>query len=503
MQRLRGRWAELGARTRASPVRTSVGLGIVAALVLAGFLRASGVASWATTTLGTTPVLWLLGGLVLEAGSMAAFAQLQRRVLADAGVRLAPRTALAIAYAGNAVSVTIPLAGSTAGAAFTYRQYVHRGASGPMAAWAIGVAGVFSTITFGVLVGAGAIANGNALAAAAGVLGIMAATIPMIAILVAMHRPAARLRLERIAACILSGIQHLVRRPRRAPAEVAASVFDQLSAYRMQWRHGMAAGTYAALNWLLDALCLWTVLQAFGVSMPFRDLPLLYAAVIAAASLGFTPAGIGTVEAAIALALVNLGGAGAPSLLAAVAYRAISTWLVLLIGWAVIARMRRVPAADGDRPGRDRVASAAAVPSARGELRQLSCVADRVGAVVVVEVRQGAVTAVAPLVDARGPPAPSVVAVGAGGEVCGVGSGGARSRHRVTVVTKGRRSCLAQSDDDAQRTPTETGNGSRLCTTTRSRSYESTWCKLPTATQRISSTSSFGRNVPALVSIDQ
>jgi putative heme transporter len=78
--------------------------------------------------------------------------------------------------------------------------------------------------------------------------------------------------------------------------------------------------------------------------MPVRNLPLLYAAVVAASSVGFTPAGIGTVETAIALALAHLGSDGAHALPAAVVYRAISTWLVVLIGWGVLAVLRREPA---------------------------------------------------------------------------------------------------------------------------------------------------------------
>ncbi|MEA3186034.1 MAG: putative heme transporter [Ilumatobacteraceae bacterium] len=290
---------------------------------------------------GTEWPLWLGAALVLQGGSMAMFARLHRRVLADAGLRLRPGTALAIAYAGNAVSVTIPFAGSTAGTAFTYRQYVRRGATGPMAGWAIAVAGAFSTITFGVLVGIGAIADGSTVAALAGVFGIVAMAVPVVAVIVALHQPAARIRLEQMSVWVLTRTKRIVRRPKMDPTEAVARAFDQLSAYHMQWRHGLTAGVYGALNWLLDALCLWTVLQAFDVSLPFRSLPLLYAAVVAASSIGITPAGIGTVEAALALALTNLGGTGVHSLLAAVVYRAISTWLVLLIGWSVLAVIRR------------------------------------------------------------------------------------------------------------------------------------------------------------------
>lgn len=109
----------------------------------------------------------------------------------------------------------------------------------------------------------------------------------------------------------------------------------------MRARYALAATGLAALNWALDALCLWAVLQAFDVSLPLRNLPFVYVAAVAAASLGLTPAGIGTVEAALAVALTNFGSDGAHAVPAALMYRAISTWLVLSIGWVVLTTLRR------------------------------------------------------------------------------------------------------------------------------------------------------------------
>ena len=323
-------------------------IGVGAAVLLAGLalLRHTGTGGLVVDAVGASHLGWLGLAIALQAVSMGTFARLQQRVLASAGLRLRMSSSLAIAFAGNAVAVTVPVAGTTASAAFTYRQYVQRGASGTMAGWAMAVAGVFSTTTFAVLVGIGALANGNPIAAAAGVTSIALALVPVLGIVAAVRSARVRRRLERIAIRSLTVVRRLTSRPRKDPAAVVGDAIAQLSAYRLRWREALLTTAFATLNWVFDAICLWAVLQAFDVSMPVRNLALVYSAAVAAASLSLTPAGIGTVEASIAVALTSLGTDGVHALPAAVAYRAISTWLVLLIGWVVLAAMRRHASAD-------------------------------------------------------------------------------------------------------------------------------------------------------------
>ena len=334
----------VGLRTRTfhhAGVRMAIGLGLAALLLLIGLLHDSGTGRLVVDSIRSARASWLLVAVGLQAGSMGTFAHLQRRVLAGAGLRLPWSSSLAIAYAGNAVAVTIPFAGTTASAAFTYRQYVQRGAPGTMAGWAMAVAGVFSTTTFAVLVGVAAIANGNPVAAVAGLTSIAALLIPAVLVFVAVRQPGMHRHLEGAAARALSITKRVTGRPRNDPAQAVADAMTQLSAYRLRARYALSATWLASLNWALDAFCLWAVLQAFDVSLPLHNLPFVYVATVAAASLGLTPAGIGTVEAALAVALTNFGTDGAHAVPAALVYRAISTWLVLLIGWVVLAALRR------------------------------------------------------------------------------------------------------------------------------------------------------------------
>lgn len=74
-------------------------------------------------------LLWLVPAVALAAVSMFAAALLQRRVLSAAGLDVNVTSMMAITVAGNAMSVTLPLAGSAAGTAFTYlwfQRVTHR-----------------------------------------------------------------------------------------------------------------------------------------------------------------------------------------------------------------------------------------------------------------------------------------------------------------------------------------------------------------------------------------
>jgi uncharacterized membrane protein YbhN (UPF0104 family) len=62
-------------------------------------------------------------GVACEIGSMTSFARLQRRILRSGRLRLRVESMVAITYAGNAIAVTLPLAGSGLGTVFVHRQF--------------------------------------------------------------------------------------------------------------------------------------------------------------------------------------------------------------------------------------------------------------------------------------------------------------------------------------------------------------------------------------------
>ena len=142
----------------------------LAALAAAGVTERAAVAA-SFAVLGHLHWLWIPAALVLESASMAAFAIMLRRLLATGAPSVGLRPMLATAYAANALSVSVPLAGPELATAFTYRRFTRQGADAPLADWSLLVGGVVSTAAGVLVVGGGGLASGNILATAAAVPG--------------------------------------------------------------------------------------------------------------------------------------------------------------------------------------------------------------------------------------------------------------------------------------------------------------------------------------------
>ena len=137
----RGSASALGRQTRG---RATAAAFAVAALAAAGITgRAALAASFAV--LGHLHWIWIPAAIVLEAASMAAFAIMLRRLLAAGGASVGVRPMLATAYAANAVSVSVPLAGPGLATAFTFRRFTGQGADAPLAGWSLLAGGVVSS----------------------------------------------------------------------------------------------------------------------------------------------------------------------------------------------------------------------------------------------------------------------------------------------------------------------------------------------------------------------
>jgi uncharacterized protein (TIRG00374 family) len=128
---------------------------------------------------------------------------------------------------------------------------------------------------------------------------------------------------------------------------MVSRAFERVAGFRLGWRAGASAAGLSAINWITDLACMAVCVGALGVPVPWTHLVVVYGATLGAASLSFTPAGIGIVESAIALALVESGVPASAAIVAALLYRAVSCWLVLAIGWISYAAMRPAVASPG------------------------------------------------------------------------------------------------------------------------------------------------------------
>jgi putative heme transporter len=326
-------------------------LGVVAVVLLAVAVHAEGpMLSESIHSFAHLRWRRVVFAVAFETSSMLALAFLERRILILGGFELRAGRAIAIAYASNALSASLPVVGSGAATAFSYRRMVSEGATPTLAGWALTLAGVVSNVAFAVIISVGAIVSGNPAAVAAGCAGIVLTVAAVGVAVIALRRPSFRDRLLRASTWTLGLSKRLIRRPAREPALIVADMVAALGGFRLSRQDVRYTLLSAFRNWLFDLLCLVFCIRAVGVQVPWWGIVLAWAAGTGGASLNLTPGGLGVVEAALTGALVALHVPGGQALTAVLLYRAITFWLAIAIGWTaywLLRRKRELPAATG------------------------------------------------------------------------------------------------------------------------------------------------------------
>jgi uncharacterized membrane protein YbhN (UPF0104 family) len=283
----------------------------------------------------------LFAAVAAEIASMVALGLMERRVLIMGGLRLSVGRSVAFAYASNAFSASLPIIGSGAASAFTYRRLVSQGAAPVLAGWALILSGVVSNAVFVVILCIGGIVSGSVIGVTAGAAGIVLTVLVVWLAVLAIRRPPVRERLIRASVWTLGRVQRTIRRPAGDPAGIVADSVSNLGSFAPH-RLDVLRAVYSSLrNWAFDLLCLAFSIRAAGVHVPWWGIVLAWAAGAGGASFNLTPGGLGVVEVALTGALVALGVPGAPALTAVLIYRGITFWLAVAIGWTVYLFLRR------------------------------------------------------------------------------------------------------------------------------------------------------------------
>ncbi len=326
--------------------RMAAGSVALASLAVAGVAERAAVAA-SFAVLGHLHWLWIPAGLLLGSASMAAFAIMLRRLLAAGGARVGIRPMLATAYAANAVSVSVPLAGPVLATAFTFRRFTRQGADAPLAGWSLLAGGMISSAAAALIVVGGGLASGNILVTAVTVpVGMLAVAI-LVAAVVAVRRPRLRGALEGPSRWMLRQGSRMLRRPAADPLQTIRAWAQRLSSLQLPPSGWITATGLALANWLADAAVLAASIRATGATIPWHDLLLVYGSGIAAQSLNITPGGLGVAEGSLSLALIATGLGARQALAAVLLYRLASFWLVALAGWLVVFWLRRPRAGRG------------------------------------------------------------------------------------------------------------------------------------------------------------
>ena len=345
--------------------------GLAAAGAALAAVTAAGWAERTTVTASFTLLahlhwLWIPAALLLESASMAAFAIMLRRLLAAGGARVGVRPMLATAYAANAVSVSVPLAGPALATAFTFRRFTRQGADAPLASWSLLAGGVTSSAAAALIVVGGGLATGNIVVTAVTVPGGVLAVAVLVAAIVAVRRPRLRGALERPAGWTLRQGSRMLRRPVAEPGQTIQAWAQRLGSLQLSPAGWTTATGLALANWLADAAVLAVSIRATGATVPWHDLLLVYGSGIAAQSLNITPGGLGITEGSLGLALVATGLGTSQALAAVLLYRLASFWLVALAGWLVVFWLRRPQARRGPTPSPNRAVPGPRAPAGLG-----------------------------------------------------------------------------------------------------------------------------------------
>jgi uncharacterized protein (TIRG00374 family) len=133
----------------------------------------------------------------------------------------------------------------------------------------------------------------------------------------------------------------LVGRPRGDLAAEIHRIVGMITAVRLGPRQIISIMLWGVANWLFDCACFAMMFLAVNAAIPWKGLLLAYGAGQLAATLPFTPGGLGVVEGSITIALAAFEGAHVhvSTIDAVLMYRVISFWLVLLVGWGLWAQL--------------------------------------------------------------------------------------------------------------------------------------------------------------------
>lgn len=284
--------------------------------------------------------LWILLAVGLEVASLACYTVLTRVTLPPEP-RLSLFTIFRIQMSTKAVGNLVP-GGSAAGGTLGYSLFTTAGVAPTAAGFTLATVGLGSAVVLNLILWVALLIsiplNGfrtaYVTAAIVGVL-LLAFAAGLVYLLIEGTD-----RAEKV-------LRAIARRVPYAEEDTAARFVHQ-TADRIQdlaqqpelVRRGVL---WAAANWLLDAACLWVLLQAFGETMNPINLIVAYGVINVVASIPITPGGLGVVETALPALLITFGAPFQEATFAVLAWRLIQFWMPIPVGGLSYASLKLGP----------------------------------------------------------------------------------------------------------------------------------------------------------------
>jgi putative heme transporter len=297
---------------------------------------------------------WFLLALASEMVSLSAFGLSRLLLIRGNGQPARFGSVMAITYAANALSISVPFAGAELAMVFSYRQFRRHGVDAATTGWMLAVSAIFSTSALALLLVIGALAGNASLASAAGFLGAFVFIIPGVAVLLALRYENVRRFLHQVIAWLVGLSRSIFGVPAHG-VDGLDEFLDRVASLRLPWQGYAEVFGLAVLNWTADCGALACAIRATGQPVPWHSLLLVYGAGAVVGSTGITPGGFALVELALTAALTAAGLHRSTALAAVLTYRLVNFWMILIGGWllmALLVHRRAAPdAAGSDSPG--------------------------------------------------------------------------------------------------------------------------------------------------------
>jgi len=298
---------------------------------------------------------WFLLALASELISLSSFGLSRMLLIRVNGQPTTFRSVMAITYAANALSISVPFAGAELAMVFSYRQFRRHGVDAATTGWTLAVSAIFSTSALALLLVIGALAGNASLASAAGLVGAFVFIIPGVAVLLALRYDLVRNLLHQVIAGLVGLSRSIFGVPTHG-VDGLDEFLDRVASLRLPRLTFAEVFGLAVLNWAADCGALACAIRATGQPVPWHSLLLVYGAGAAVGSTGITPGGFALVELALTAALTAAGLHRSTALAAVLAYRLVNFWMILIGGWMLMALLahRRIgpDAGSSDSPGR-------------------------------------------------------------------------------------------------------------------------------------------------------
>ncbi len=318
-------------RSAGAVVRYALGVAIGIG-VLALLFGQRGELAAARHEAGHLDIAWMAAAVLAEGTSLTAFGLLQHRVLHLAGARVALPGLVALSLANEAIANTVP-AGPALSCVYRYRHYRKRGASGASAGWTIFTVLIAQAISMSLLLLVGVLV---AMLASASVRSAGLAAVGLVIILAAGAVLIRRDLVLRLVARLIRLSQRVTGHPRADAGARVEAALARMREIPLSPRSAASVIVNAVVVWTCDFLCLLCAFGAVHAAVPWHGVLLAYGAAQVVGSLPLVPGGLGIIEGSLAVILAAYGTGHIPAISAALAYRLVSFWLSVAVGWVSV-----------------------------------------------------------------------------------------------------------------------------------------------------------------------